>query len=250
MSDKTFSHEEIIYQLKLSGQMPVILEAIAARHAIAKAAAKAGIKVEVEELQQAADRFRAANNLELEKDTWQWLHKQGMSLDEFEQMLEATILGGKLAQHLFADKVEPYFVENHPNYTQVVMYEVILDDEDLARELFYSLQEGELNFHAVAHQYNSDEQLQRTGGYRGLLRRQDLKPEISAAVFAAKPPQLLKPIMTAKGVHLILVEEIVQTQLDDALKQQILFDLFDKWVKQQVEKSDLTTAVEALSVTG
>lgn len=250
MSNMTVSHEEIIYQLKLSGQMPAIVEGITARHAIAKATAEAEIKVEVEELQEAADKFRVANNLELEKDTWQWLQKQGMTLDEFEQMLEARILGSKLAQHLFADKVEPYFVENYLNYTQVLMYEVILDDEDLARELFYSLQEGELNFHAVAHEYNSDEQLRRSGGYKGLLRRQDLKPEFSAAIFAAKPPQLLKPITTAKGVHLILVEAIVQPQLDDALKQEILFGLFASWIKQQVEKVNLMAMVETALVSG
>lgn len=250
MSDMTVSHEEIIYQLKLSGQMPAIVEGIAARNAIAKAAAEAGIKVEVEELQEAADKFRAANNLELEKDTWQWLQKQGMTLDEFEQMLEARILGSKLAQHLFADKVEPYFVENYLNYTQVLMYEAILDDEDLARELFYSLQEGELNFHAVAHEYNSDEQLRRSGGYKGLLRRQDLNPELSAAIFAAKPPQLLKPIMTAKGVHLILVEAIVQPQLDDVLKQEILLDLFASWIKQKIKEVNLMAMVETALVPG
>jgi parvulin-like peptidyl-prolyl isomerase len=50
------------------------------------------------------------------------------------------------------------------------------------------------------------------------LRRKELKPEISAAVFAAAPPQVLKPILSAKGLHLILVEEIIQPQLDDKLR--------------------------------
>jgi len=38
------------------------------------------------------------------------------------------------------------FAEHQLDYTQVVMYEVVLDDEDLAMELFYSLQEGETSF--------------------------------------------------------------------------------------------------------
>jgi PPIC-type PPIASE domain len=67
---------------------------------------------------------------------------------------------------------------------------------------------------------------------RGLLYfivifgRKDLKPEISAAVFATKPPQLLKPIVTSKGVHLIYVEEIIQPELDNKLPYQILTDMF------------------------
>jgi parvulin-like peptidyl-prolyl isomerase len=67
-----------------------------------------------------------------------------------------------------------------------------------------------MSFHEVAYQYIQDTSLRRSRGYRGIVRRKDLKPEISAAVFAAKPPQLLKPIVTSSGVHLILVEEIIQ----------------------------------------
>jgi parvulin-like peptidyl-prolyl isomerase len=138
-------------------------------------------------------------------------------------------------QYLFADKVAPFFVEQQLDYTEIVMYEIILNDEDLALELFYALQEGELNFHAVAHEYNQDQELRRSGGYQGLLRRTDLKSEISAAVFAATPPQLLKPLLTSKGVHLILVEEIIQPQLHEKLHAQILTDLFTQWLRLKLE---------------
>jgi len=116
------------------------------------------------------------------------------------------------------------------------MYEVVLDDEDLAIELFYGIQEGEMSFYEVAHQYIQDTELRRKGGYRGIVRRKELKPEISAAVFAAKPPQVLKPIVTSSGVNLILVEEIIQPELDDKLSSQIMFNLFDEWLKQQIEQ--------------
>lgn len=233
------SHEEIIHQVKLSNQLSVILEAIATRKAIVTAAAEAGIKVETEELQQAANAIRATNNLYRTEDTWAWLQKQKLSLDEFEEMVHTTVLSTKLAQHLFAQKVEPFFIEHQLDYTQVVMYEVILDDLDLAIELFYALQEGELNFHSVAHEYIQDRELRHIGGYRGLLRRSNLKPDISAAVFAATPPQILKPILTAEGAHLILVEEIIQPQLDPTLHYQILSDLFSSWLQQQIKQCEL-----------
>jgi parvulin-like peptidyl-prolyl isomerase len=122
------------------------------------------------------------------------------------------------------------------DYAGVVMYEVVLDDEDLAIELFYGIQEGEMSFYEVAHQYIQDTELRRKGGYRGIVRRKELKPEISAAVFAAKPPQVLKPIVTSSGVNLILVEEIIQPELDDKLSSQIMFNLFDEWLQQQIEQ--------------
>jgi len=125
-----------------------------------------------------------------------------------------------------------------------VMYEVVLDDEDLAMELFYAVQEGEMSFYEVAHQYIQDTELRRKGGYRGIVQRKELKPEISAAVFAATPPQVLKPIMTSSGVHLIFVEEIVEPELDNKLHYQILSDLFQEWLNQQIEQLKVLTSIE------
>jgi parvulin-like peptidyl-prolyl isomerase len=76
------------------------------------------------------------------------------------------------------------------------------------------------------------------------VRRKELKPEISAAVFAAKPPQILKPIVTSSGVNLILVEEIIQPELDNKLRYQILSDLFAGWLKQQIEQLEVVSRLE------
>ncbi|WP_287657898.1 MULTISPECIES: peptidylprolyl isomerase [unclassified Microcystis] len=91
-----------------------------------------------------------------------------------------------------------------------------------------------MSFHDVTRKYIEDKELRRQGGYLGVQRRQDLKPEISAAVFATKPPQLLKPIVKAKGISLILVEEIIQPELNDQLRYQIWSELFGEWLKDKV----------------
>ncbi len=233
------SPEEIIYQLKISCQIPSVLEGIATRKIIASTAQKIGIKVELEELQQAADNLRLINNLRRADETLAWLQKHCLSVDEFEEVAHISVLSSKLVQHLFADKVEPFFVEHQLDYAQVVMYEVVLDDEHLAMELFYAIAEGEMSFPEVAHEYIQDTELRRSGGYRGILHRKNLKPEISAAVFAATPPQILKPIVTSSGAHLILVEELIQPKLDDTVRHKILSDLFSAWLKQELEQAEM-----------
>lgn len=235
----TIFREEILHQIKLSCQIPSIVEGILTRKIIARTAKGHGITSEPSELQQAADSLRLISNLRSTDATWSWLQKHSLSLDDFEELVEVTVISSKLAQHLFADKVEPFFVENQLDYAQVVMYEVVFDDEDMAMEIFYSIGEGEIGFHEVAHQYILDTEHRRSGGYRGVLCRQNLKPEISAAVFAASPPQLLKPIVTSKGIHLIFVEKIIQPKLDDILHHKIISDLFSEWLKQQIEKFEV-----------
>lgn len=225
--------EDIIAQIKLSCKIPEIVEQIVNHHIIDKTVQELGVKVEVEELQKAADQLRLANKLTSADDTWMWLNKHNLSLEEFEKMVYTSLISGKLAAHLFADKVEPYFFEHQLDYTTVAMYEVILDDEDLAWELFYSIKENEMSFHDVAHKYIQDRELRRSGGYRGILKRKDLKPEISAAVFASHPPQILKPILGSQGFHLIFVEEIMQPELNENFRFKIILELFTEWLKQQ-----------------
>ncbi len=243
----TISPEDILHQVKLSCKIPSVVKEIVTRKIIASTAEGLGIKLEPEELQQAADKLRLISKLKTAEDTWAWLQKHSLSLDDFEEMVYTNILSEKLAAHLFADKVEPFFVERQFDYVGVVMYEVVLDDEDLTLELFYAIQEGEIGFPEVAHQYIQNTELRRSGGYRGIVRRKELKPEISAAVFAARPPQILKPIVTSKGVHLIWVEELVQPSLDDKLRYQILSELFSAWLKQQIEQVAVVTLLESNS---
>ena len=239
----TISAQDILHQLKLSCQIPSIVEQIVTQKVVMDAAAEAGIKVETEELQQAADQIRLISKLKTADETWEWLKKNCLSLDDFEEMVYTNVISGKLAQHLFGEKIEPWFVEHQLDYAGAVIYEVVLDDEDLAMELFYALQEGEMSFFEIAQQYIQDTELRRRGGYRGIVRRKEMNPEISAAVFGAKAPQVLKPIVTAKGVHLILVEEVVKPQLDNTLRHQIGADLFSEWIKQQFNRVEIVVEI-------
>ncbi|MCM0592800.1 MAG: peptidylprolyl isomerase [Gloeotrichia echinulata IR180] len=236
------SPNDIIYQIKFSCQIAEIIEAIATRKIIADAAEEAGLKVDKAELQQAVDNLRLANNLIKVEHTWAWLQKHYLSLDEFKELATINLLSAKLANYLFADQIEPFFFEHQIDYTASVTYEVILDDEDLAWELFYALQENEINFQDIARQYIEEPERRRAGGYCGIQHRNDFKSEIAACVFAACPPQIIKPILTQKGVHLIWVEEIIKPQLNEQLRLKILQDLFFTWLKQQLE--EVTIVVE------
>jgi parvulin-like peptidyl-prolyl isomerase len=232
---RPISQEEILQQVKLSCQIPTLVKAVTERKIVAQKAEALNIQVETVELQKAADSFRLKNNLVTAQETLTWLKSHALSLDDLEALVYHTVLLTKLADRLFASRVEPYFIERQLDYTQIVLYEIVLSNADLAMELFYALQEQEITFLEVAQRYIQDPEMRRRGGYRGLMTRKDLKPEISAAVFAAKPPQILKPIAVGKQTHLVWVEAIIAPTLNESLRVQIQSELFSGWLKQQVE---------------
>ena len=239
------STSDIIHSLKLSCQIPDVVEAIASQSIIAEAAQAAGITVTPEELQQEGDDLRFAKKLVKAKDTWSWLEKHHLSVDEFEELAYNNILSRKLANHLFFNQLEKHFYEHQLDYIAAVTYEVVFEDRDLALELFYALEEGEINFPDIARLYISEPQARRAYGYQGLRYRKNFRPEIAAAVFAAAPPEALKPITTPKGVYLIWVEEVIQPQLDEQLRQKIITESFSDWLKQQITAMKIVTQIDS-----
>ena len=237
----SISSEDVIHHLKMSCQIPGVIEGIATRKIIADIASKESINVEEEELQQEGDRLRFAKKLVKAADTFAWLKSHHLSVDEFEELVYSTVLSQKVAHHLFSDRVEAFFYQNQLDFIAAVTYEVIFDDYDLALELFYALQENELTFPEIAREYIPIPELRRAGGYQGIRHRKEFRPEIASSVFAATPPEVVKPIVASKGVYLIWVEEIIQPELNEQLREQIIRDLFNDWLKQQIIQMQINT---------
>lgn len=238
------TEKEILHHIKLSKRLPSLIDEVVRLKIIKSTAAEIGIQVSTEELQKSADYLRVIQKLTSGDETWKWLHHHGMSLDDFEESVYNFVITTKLAQHLFAEQIEPFFYEYQLDYSSVSFHEIVLENEDLAIELFYAIAEAEISFSEAASQYIQDTELQRCGDYRGKVPRQQLKPEIAVAIYAAEPPQLLQPILTSKGVHLIFVDEIIQPKLNDKLREKILLELLTQWLVEKVSQSEVVRAIE------
>jgi parvulin-like peptidyl-prolyl isomerase len=238
--------QDVLYEVKLSGQINSAIESIISQKIITIVSTKLGIEVSPFEIQQEADKIRLANGLYKPEDTWLWLEKQGLSLDDFEYIAKRNAIAKKLAHHLFADQIKQYFISNQINYYSAAIYEIVFDDPDLAMEMFYAISEQEIDFSKVAREHCQDIHMRRSGGYKGIFGRYQLKPEFAASIFASTPPQLLKPIVTSQGAHLLFVEDIVIPKLDNTLEEKILNDLFNTWIRQQLMEIDTLEIIKNL----
>jgi parvulin-like peptidyl-prolyl isomerase len=200
------------------------------------------IEITDEELQAGADRFRSSNKLESANATQRWLQDRMLSMDDFEQLITTNLLTYKVAERLFDSQVAPYFHQHILDYAAATIYELVLTEQNLAIELYYAIQEGDMTFADAAKNYGQDKDVQQRGGYQGSVERQKMLPVVSAEVFAAKPPQILPPIATSKGIYLIWVEEISQPQLDDTQREQIRWQLFQEWLQKKI--GDLRSTVK------
>lgn len=236
----TLSTDDLIHQLKLSRQLPQLLKDISRQRIILATAKEKDITVSDAELQAAADDFRSSQKLTSADQTWQWLQRNLLSIEDLETLLQTQLITEKLAHHLFAHQVEPHFAQSYSDNAEAQLHEIIVKSENLALELFYSLQAGETNFAALASDHSIDSHLRRHGGYRGRVKRAKLHTELAIPIFAAQPPSLLKPIPLqndrATTWHLIRVDKIRWPQLTDQRRQEICTQLFQNWLSQQANQ--------------
>jgi parvulin-like peptidyl-prolyl isomerase len=230
------SPDLLLNHIRLSCQVPQLSLEIAKQQIITQVATQRGIEAEDHELQHAADQFRQDHSLFSAAATWDWLKAHQLSIEDLEKVVRQQVVTAKVSDQLIAPQVEAFYAEHQLDYIQIIMREVMVPNQNLAMELFCALQEREISFWDVANQYIQDPELRRTGGYRGPVSREDLPPPIAAAVFAARPPQVLKPVLSRKQSHLIFVEALIKPVLDEGLRSQIQAKLFDQWLDDQIQK--------------
>ena len=226
---------DILEQIKLSCKIPELTEQVMVKRIIQDEAEKAEIELGVSELQAAADNFRARNGLTSAKSTQMWLSINQLSLDEFENIIRLELLGNKLKDVVLADQVEKYFYQHQLEFDRVALSEVILENKELAMELYYAVREGEMKFSDIAGQYIKDVDLRRKGGYLGERQRKDLNPEMFSVFSAANPPQVIKPIASAQGFRLLWVEKIIKAELDEKLYGEIKNQLFVEYLRNKIK---------------
>jgi parvulin-like peptidyl-prolyl isomerase len=170
------------------------------------------------------------------KNTQRWLDLHQLSLDDFETIIELQLLSNKLKEVVLSDRVEKYFYQHQLDFDRVVLYEVIIKDKELATELYYAVREGEIRFQDVATKYIEDVELKRKGGYLGQIRRKDLNPELLSVFSATNPPQIIKPLTTSKGYHLLWIDEIIKSELDPSVYKEIQTQLFIEFLRDKLKE--------------
>jgi len=219
-------------QLKLKGICNEILH----QRIITEAASSRNITVSDTEIEAEANKIRCSLRLEKAADTISWLEENFLSPDEWEIAISNQLLTQKLAENLFADKVEPYFAQNKLDFDRFILYQLVVPYEKLAQELFYQVEEEEISFYQAAHLYDIDRRRRFVCGYEGEVHRWNYHPDLTAAIF--KTPviigELIGPVKSEEGYHLFKIEDYIPAQLTPAIKQEIIDELFGRWLNSEL----------------
>ena len=174
--------------------------------------------------------------LEQASDSLLWLNKHLVSIDDLEAGIYDRLLRQKLADYLFFDPTEKYFYEHQADFDQVLLYQIIVPHERVIDEIVYLIKLQELSFYEAAHLYDLDERRRHQCGYEGIFYRSDSYSNIFEVAFAAPPHEIIGPIRTKNGYHLLWVEEFIPAELTTQRRQEIIDRMFEKWLSDELQR--------------
>ena len=236
LNDKNVSLEEILKISISKGNLDFIKDAVQTI-LINDAAVSEGVTISNEELQNAADDFRQKHGLQSTQATNEWLKNNFMTIDDFESRQKSNLLQQKLKQKIVAGQEEKYFAENSTQFQSAVLSQIVIKDEDLADEILSQIEDEEEAFESLAKKYSIDASSKPAGGYIGHVYRNKLSAPVQVAVFGGDEGDVIGPIKTDQGFHIIRIEQLGENRLNDSLKKTIADRLFADYVANLYSKS-------------
>lgn len=226
------SDAEILQHLRRSAQIAAIAEIAEQDQLVLRTCEQRGIELSEEELQTAGDAFRLEHKLLGSTETFTWLAQQRITVEEWSEGIRMACLAQKLKEHLFGLSVDGAYINNRDAYRRVALSQILVLELPTALQLVQTLRSGEQSFCALALEYSKGKQSHENGGFAGIRFVVELLPEIAEAIAEVPAGEIVGPIQTRLGYHILRVEKWFPSELHESVRNLILDSLFQAWVQE------------------
>ncbi len=249
-ADGTISHQHPSEQ--------EILEQLINQRLQLQLARKKGIAVGPEEVEKAVEDVKQKNGMATDSALQKALQEEQANLDQYKSGLKDQIMILKLVNRevksgvvLSEEEMRSYYAEHSDRFLTPMQYRLhqifiptpdpgsAQTAEQTARSVADRLKTG-ADFQALVKRYSGGQEV-RSDGDLGILRADQMLPEIRRAIEALKPGEFSGPVKTAAGIHIFRLDEIqppksrafeeVKTEIQERLFQEQSADLYEKWLK-------------------
>lgn len=231
LGEVSLSLEDWLVTLRRRGRLQPLLSECVVEHFLIQQARQAGLDCSADELQAAADLFRRRHGLTTAAQTNAWLAQERRSILDFEAVLKHDLLIEKLKDHLTHDQIANHFAAHGFRYDRIVLRQIVVPREDMARELLTQLHEGAA-FKGLARQHSAH----TVGAAAEIVLRGQLSEEIAAPLFAAETGSIVGPIAMPGGFRLFLIEACQRAELDVETRALIRAELFNAWLQERLRE--------------
>ncbi|QLE55860.1 peptidylprolyl isomerase [Nostoc sp. TCL26-01] len=187
-----------------------------------------------EELQAAGDQFRLEHKLLGASETLSWLSVQRITVEDWSDGMRLSLLKQKLKELLFGEIVDNYYIQNRQNFRRVALSQILVRELTQAQQIAQAIQAENASFCALALEHSQGKQSKENGGFAGIRFFSELLPEIATAISHAQEGELIGPIQTKLGYHILRVEKLFPLELTQSLREEVLESFLQAWLQGQL----------------
>ena len=187
--------------------------------------------------------FRQKNQLTDSFQYREWLTNQGLDESLFHERFLAELRLYKLREYLAEARLQEYFIERKLFFDQVILSRIVVQEEDLAEELFLQLQDG-ASFENLAREYSIAEDRLFNGMF-GKVSRGNLPDGLRAKLDIADPRSVLNPMQLDGSWYIFRLEHNLPATLDNPeVRQALLDELLEEWVLDRLRELDIEVSLD------
>jgi parvulin-like peptidyl-prolyl isomerase len=229
----TASDAEIVDYLRHSAKFAEVATSAEESALIVKLCQHFGLEVSETEWQEEGDVFRLKHKLLGVKETTDWLEQQRITLEDWSEGIRLKLLTKKLKEHLFGANIDLHYIANRDQYQQVALSQILVLDRETATTIKESLLADPNSFCALALEHSQGKQSHTHGGFLGVLYVSQLAPEIGQAIAKMPPGEIIGPVQTKLGYHLLRVEKWFPSVMSESVREEIFNTLWQLWLREQ-----------------
>lgn len=181
--------------------------------------------------------------------------ESGLSPEDIELQLRQRVLQSKISEAVAGDvevtdaEIQAYYDENAATQygESAVARHILVEDEAKAEDLRQQLDDG-ADFAELAAEHSTDTGSAEQGGELPQFGRGQMVPEFEEAVFAAKPGEVVGPVQSEFGFHIIEVMELnagqeledVRDDIEAQLTEQKQGELLQGELQERTKAAEVT----------
>jgi parvulin-like peptidyl-prolyl isomerase len=208
-------------------------QAVVERVVLRQAAAELRLAPSDDDLEAVAREFREERDLHSARETERFLGGLGCTVEDFGEAVELLWTEHALRRRFAEEPAERHFLQHSTEYDTAVLSELVVEDEEVARELALQIREEAADFAVLARRYSREESRGRAG-FLGELRRSSLQAAETASVFGAEPDEVVGPFRRGRQFRLLRVHEARRAVFTDAVRAEIAGQLWQEWLAARV----------------
>jgi parvulin-like peptidyl-prolyl isomerase len=227
IKNQTITTEKVVTLLANYQMLPQFLREVITDQAIAS------INCTPEEKASACQQFYEKYQLTSESERQELLELYGMTPEELEALAMREQRIEKFKRATWGHQLESYFLRRKSSLDKVIYSFIRTKDEGVANELYFRIQEGEQSFGELARQYSQGSEAQ-TGGLLGPIELGKISSNLAQMLYISQTGQLWSPTRLGEWIAIVRLEQLIPAVLDEAMRQQLLNELFERWVQEQL----------------